>query len=58
MSDSHHAESNVVPYELFLPEEWRAFNNSDAQAARAIVILLLSIFVIGIGLYTFVCMTL
>jgi hypothetical protein len=58
MTAEHHAETTVHPYELFPSNEWAAFRHSDAQAATAIVVLITSIFVIGVVLYSIVLYTL
>ena len=55
VATSHHAASAT---ELFSAEEWQAFRQADVQAARAIVVLMLGIFCIGIVLYTIVAATL
>jgi hypothetical protein len=53
-----HDEHAVNPLDLFPAQEWREFHESDKQAASRIVILMLSIFVVGIVLYSIVLGTL
>jgi hypothetical protein len=55
MIDSAH---HVSPAEVFPASEWRAFTESDKQAAKAIVVLMTGIFVVGVVLYTIVLATL
>jgi len=58
MTAEHHAEASVNAADLFPAEEWGAFRQSDSQAARAIVVLMQGIFIVGIVLYTIVLVTL
>ena len=58
MTAAHHAETTVNPLDLFPVREWAAFRQADTQAARAIVVLMLGIFVTGIVLYSIVLATL
>jgi hypothetical protein len=58
MTAAHHAETTVNPFDLFPSGEWAAFRQADTQAARAIVVLMLGIFVTGIVLYSIVLATL
>ncbi|HYV39123.1 MAG TPA: hypothetical protein VE988_25780 [Gemmataceae bacterium] len=58
MSAEHHAEATANPADLFPPKEWAFFRTSDTMAAKAIVLLMLAIFVIGIVLYSIVLATL
>jgi hypothetical protein len=53
-----HDEATINPLDLFPANEWAIFRRSDAQAARAIVVLMLGIFVTGIVLYSIVLATL
>jgi hypothetical protein len=53
-----HDEAAINPLDLFPASEWAIFRRSDAQAARAIVVLMLGIFVTGIVLYSIVLATL
>jgi hypothetical protein len=58
MTAAHHAEMTVNAADLFPAEVWNAFRQSDTQAARAIVVLMQGIFIVGIVLYTIVLVTL
>jgi hypothetical protein len=58
MTATHHAEPAVNPFDLFPASEWAAFRRSDTQAATAIVVLMLGIFMVGIVLYSIVLATL
>jgi hypothetical protein len=58
MTAAHHAETTVNPLDLYPAAEWAAFRQADTQAARAIVVLMLGIFVTGIVLYSIVLATL
>ena len=53
-----HDEATINPLDLFPASDWAIFRRSDAQAARAIVVLMLGIFVTGIVLYSSVLATL
>ena len=58
MTAEHHAETTANPFDLFPANEWAAFRRSDTQAAKAIVVLMLGIFMVGIVLYSIVLATL
>ena len=58
MTAEHHSKPTIQPLDLFPAKEWAAFRQSDTQAAKAIVVLMLGIFVIGIVLYSIVLATL
>jgi hypothetical protein len=58
MTAAHDPEATVNPLEHFPASEWAAFRRSDTQAAKAIVVLMLGIFVTGIFLYSIVLATL
>jgi hypothetical protein len=58
MTAALHADATVNPLDLFPASEWAAFRQSDTQAAKAIVVLMLSIFLTGIFLYSIVLATL
>ena len=58
MTESAHHAAAVNPGELFSASEWQAFTESDVQAAKAIVVLMTGIFLVGIVLYTIVVVTL
>jgi len=50
----HNDHSGDRPY--FSPAEWDEFKQADIQAGKAIVLLMGSIFTIGLGLYTAVAL--
>jgi hypothetical protein len=58
MTAAHHTDATVNPFDLFPASEWAAFRRSDTQAAKAIVVLMLGIFLTGICLYSIVLATL
>jgi hypothetical protein len=59
MTEAIHPHGTASHVEaLFPPAEWQAFHESDRQAATAIVVLMVSIFSIGVVLYSIVYMTL
>jgi len=58
MTAEHHAEASVNPFDLFPASEWIAFRQADTQAAKAIVVLMLGIFLVGVVLYSIVLATL
>jgi len=58
MTAAIHPETTVQPFDLFPASEWASFRRSDTQAARAIVALMLGIFITGIVLYSIVLATL
>jgi hypothetical protein len=58
MTAAHPTEATVNPFDLFPASEWAAFRRSDTQAAKAIVVLMLGIFVTGVCLYSIVLATL
>jgi hypothetical protein len=58
MTAAVHDDATVNPFDLFPAEEWAAFRRSDTQAAKAIVVLMLGIFLTGIFLYSIVLATL
>jgi hypothetical protein len=58
MTATHSVEANASALDLFPASEWTAFRQADAQAATAIVVLMLGIFGIGIILYSIVLATL
>jgi hypothetical protein len=51
-------EGGLNPGELFPASEWQAFREADKQAAKAIVVLMVGIFLIGVFLYSIVLLTL
>jgi hypothetical protein len=58
MTAEHHAETTVNALDLFPAAEWIAFRQADTQAAKAIVVLMFGIFIVGIVLYSIVLATL
>jgi hypothetical protein len=58
MTEALHHPAALNPDALFPAGEWQSFRDSDKQAATAIVVLMVGIFVIGVILYTIVLVTL
>jgi hypothetical protein len=58
MTEALHHGSVSHDEPLFPAAEWQSFRDSDKQAATAICVLMVSIFTIGVVLYSFVLATL
>jgi hypothetical protein len=58
MTAEHHIDAGAAAGDLFSASEWSAFRESDRQAGAAIVVLMTSIFLFGVVLYTIVLVTL
>jgi hypothetical protein len=58
MTTEHHVDDHSDSADLFAANEWAAFRVTDTQAATAIVVEMVGIFVIGIVLYSVVLATL
>jgi hypothetical protein len=54
----HSHDAPPVAESLFSEQEWQLFRHADKEAAKRIVILMTSIFVVGIVLYSIVAATL
>jgi hypothetical protein len=57
MSDTYHGPTHGTTVPDFSDEEWQQLRNEDYAAGAAIVILLVSIFCIGVVLYSVVAYT-
>ena len=54
----HAAASSGGTSELFTPEECAAMHADDVHAAKGVVLLMVSVFSIGLVLYLFIALTL
>ena len=57
MSHDEHASTAAVE-DLFTDQQWQEFHKEDTKAGGAVVLLMLSIFCIGVVLYSIVALTL
>jgi hypothetical protein len=51
-SSGHGTSGAVASQTLFSPDEWRALQAEDRQAARNIVCLMTGVFIVGLILYS------
>jgi hypothetical protein len=54
----HFQDAGLAAEASFSQQEWQLFRQSDQEAAKRIVVLMTSIFVVGIVLYSIVVATL
>lgn len=56
--ESHGHDSHASAASLFPAKEWQEFHQSDIQAGKSIVVVMSSIFVLGVIIYSIVLVTL